>query len=85
MSDLRENPRTEFCGEEVSNVKDYSAGTDGLPKSDVLIFVGKSFSVVVRPSGTEPKIKFYITAKGSSREESENLSFRLLNYIKTIV
>ncbi len=54
-----------------------------LPKSDVLEFVledGSSF--IVRPSGTEPKLKVYLSAKGGSREESAEIIEQLKNEIK---
>lgn len=59
----------EMGGKRVETVLDYSAGLDGLPKSDVLKFLleGNS-SVVVRPSGTEPKLKTYISVSAPSKE-----------------
>lgn len=50
---------------------DYKEGLDGLPKSDVLKFVLEDHgSVVVRPSGTEPKLKLYISVSAGSMEEA---------------
>ena len=49
-----------FGGKKVVKLLDYAYGLDGLPKSDVLKFLLEdNCSIVVRPSGTEPKIKFY--------------------------
>ena len=51
---------------------DYSTGIDGLPKSDVLKYFLKDGSLfTVRPSGTEPKIKFYFGVSGTSKEDAE--------------
>lgn len=78
MESLRNEPPVEICGSKVVWQGDYKAGetTDGatgLPKSNVLSYRMESGdAVIVRPSGTEPKIKIYITAKASSREEAEN-------------
>ena len=77
MEALRNEPPKEICGSKVVWVGDYKTGktTDGetgLPKSNVLSYRMESGdTVIVRPSGTEPKIKIYITAKASSREEAE--------------
>ena len=78
MESLRNDPPKEICGSKVVWVGDYKTGktTDGetgLPKSNVLSYRMESGdTVIVRPSGTEPKIKIYITAKATSREEAEN-------------
>lgn len=83
MTKLRENAPEEFAGSPVISIGDYMAEvfTDvrtgektptGLPKSNVLYFKTKSGDVVVvRPSGTEPKIKFYYLLSGESRTVCE--------------
>ncbi len=75
MSDLRNNPPTEINNSEVVCIKDYSKSISydmkskkeeviELPKSNVLQFILKDYSKIsVRPSGTEPKIKFYVSTK----------------------
>lgn len=78
---LREKPWSVICGEECS-MKDYRDGLDGLPKSDVLSFIGERTKVIVRPSGTEPKIKFYLTAKAGSEGKSDALLDRLEAFIR---
>ncbi len=59
-------------GKKVIKTLDYSLGLDGLPKSDVLKYLleGNS-SVVVRPSGTEPKLKTYISVSAVSKEQTK--------------
>jgi len=66
MSGLREEPLKELDGKKVSNVTDYlDTAATGLPKSNVLRLELEDGSVViVRPSGTEPKIKAYYTTTG---------------------
>ena len=59
-------------GLKVVKTEDYSKGLNGLPKSDVLKFLlEKNCSVVVRPSGTELKIKTYFSISAENREKAE--------------
>jgi phosphoglucomutase len=71
MVDLRSNPPKELCGSPVTKVIDYlEPEKTGQPSSNVLQFFDKAGDVVsVRPSGTEPKIKFYFGAKGNDADE----------------
>lgn len=83
MNSLRENAPKSFAGKSVIKVADYKTSTVtdiatgeknviNLPKSNVLSYsLEDNSKVIVRPSGTEPKIKVYITACGNTREESE--------------
>ena len=70
MVDMRNNPPTELCGSPVNKVIDYlEPEKTGQPKSNVLQFFDEAGDVVsVRPSGTEPKIKFYFGAKGADAD-----------------
>ncbi|AGC78374.1 phosphoglucomutase [Nonlabens dokdonensis] len=77
MVDLRENPPAQIGGQDVTIVEDYAASTRenkqlqktetiGIPKSNVLIFyLADGSKIAARPSGTEPKIKFYISVKST--------------------
>ena len=91
MDELRNNSPKEINGSKVVWVGDYKKGitTDGetgLPKSNVLSYRMESGdAVIVRPSGTEPKIKIYITAKASSREETENKLSVISESVKTLL
>ncbi|MBO8483935.1 MAG: phospho-sugar mutase [Bacteroidetes bacterium] len=70
MTDMRNNPPKDLAGSPVVKVVDYNKPEEtGLPKSNVLQFFSEEGDVVsVRPSGTEPKIKFYFGAKGDSAD-----------------
>ena len=70
MSDYRSTPPKELAGSPVVKVIDYNQPEKtGLPASNVLQFFAESGDVVtVRPSGTEPKIKFYFGAKGADAD-----------------
>ncbi|MDR0474268.1 MAG: phospho-sugar mutase [Treponema sp.] len=62
MDGYRKNPPNTLGGIEVEKIRDLANGADGLPPSDVLQFFLKDGTIVsARPSGTEPKIKFYAT------------------------
>ena len=64
----------EFGGKKVVKLLDYAPGLDGLPKSDVLKFLLEdNCSVVIRPSGTEPKLKIYISVGAANREAAEKI------------
>ena len=61
-----------IAGLEVVQTLDYTTGINGLPKSDVLKFLlEENCSVVVRPSGTEPKLKTYISVSAEDKEKAE--------------
>lgn len=70
MSDFRSNPPKALDGSPVNKVVDYlETEKTGLPKSNVLQYFDEAGDVVtVRPSGTEPKIKFYFGAQGSDAD-----------------
>ena len=70
MTDMRNNPPAELAGSPVVKVIDYNKPEEtGLPKSNVLQFFSEEGDVVsVRPSGTEPKIKFYFGARGAEAD-----------------
>ena len=71
MVDFRSNPPKELAGSPVCKVIDYNKPeTTGLPKSNVLQFFSvDGCKVTVRPSGTEPKIKFYVAATGADADQ----------------
>ena len=58
-------------GQKVLRTEDYSKGLHGLPASDVLKFLTEHGSVVIRPSGTEPKLKTYISVTAPDRAAAE--------------
>lgn len=74
MAQLRQNPPAGFANLDVQEVVDYAPGTNGLPPANVIQFnLEGDNKIVVRPSGTEPKIKVYVFAKQSTRELAEKL------------
>lgn len=78
--------RTQKLPLDVEKMLDYSEGIDSLPKSDVLKYFLKDGSwFAVRPSGTEPKIKFYFGVCGKSQEEAQEKSKALMDAICALI
>ena len=73
LDSLRSAPPAELGGERVTATVDYDRDETSLPRSNVLRFVFSGGEAVVRPSGTEPKLKIYLTAARESRDASRAL------------
>ena len=73
LTALRAAPLHTLAGERVTRVRDYLGGLDGLPASDVLELRTAHVKVIVRPSGTEPKLKLYYSAHARTMEETAAL------------
>lgn len=86
MASLRENAPKDFAGDKVVSVTDYTKPEEtGLPKANVLIYGLESGStVVIRPSGTEPKIKAYYTTKGRDLAEAQAEKDKLAGAVKPL-
>ena len=85
MARFRENPPETLAGQKIHTLRDYLPGLDGLPQSNVLSYAGESLKVILRPSGTEPKIKVYLMASTPSREETQALLDRLEGELNTLM
>jgi len=87
MEDLRKNPPKDFAGDKVVSAIDYEKPEEtGLPKANVLIYkLEDGASVVVRPSGTEPKIKTYFTTKGRDLAEAQAEKDKLTEAVKPLL
>ena len=96
LDNLRKNPPTELAGYKVVKTRDYEndivkdlatgeTTTTGLPKSNVLYFdMTDDAWFCVRPSGTEPKIKFYAGIKGNSLEDADEKLAKVLTELKKL-
>lgn len=73
MSKMRKNPPIKVGDFTLKETLDYLNGIEGFPKSDVVELRYSNVKIIARPSGTEPKIKFYIMVKSSSENESRKL------------
>ena len=87
MENLRKNPLTEIAGYKVVKVTDYEKPEEtGLPKANVLIYkLENNETVIVRPSGTEPKIKIYYTTLGKDLAEAQAEKDKLSEAVKPIM
>lgn len=97
MDKLRKNPPTHFGDLQVTRIRDYASGVmkelatgkespTGLPESNVLYFDLTNDSwCCARPSGTEPKIKFYMGVKGTSLEDAQEKNEKLTEELKAVI
>jgi len=96
MTDLRANAMTEVAGIPVLRIRDYKTGlvtiladgsteSTGLPSSDVLYYeLADGSTYIIRPSGTEPKIKVYVLAKGETMEDVDSKLAAFGDFTKTL-
>ena len=86
MDSLRAADASVFGGLTVAERKDYAEGIDELPKANVLkYFFADGGWMAVRPSGTEPKIKFYYSVKGESMKSAEDKVESLRSAVKELM
>lgn len=97
MSEIRSNPLKEIAGYKVLKWADYSVSKKinletkeetkiDLPKSNVIsYYLENDNKVIIRPSGTEPKIKIYITAVGKSMKEAQEITDNISSHISGII
>ena len=87
MTSFRANPPKDFAGIAVTAVRDYEKSDQtGLPRANVLIYeLEDGSTVVIRPSGTEPKIKNYFTTKGKDLAEAQAKKELLASAIKPLM
>ena len=85
MRRLRENALKNIGNKNVIEVKDYLAGIDRLPKSDVLKYLLEgNTSIVIRPSGTEPKLKVYLSVSAKNHEDAEILEVSMVKDLEVL-
>lgn len=83
MSELRKQDSKKFLEEKVVTRYDYKCDELGLPKSNVIQYILEDGSyITIRPSGTEPKIKYYIYTKDISKEKADKKLQKLLEKLK---
>ncbi|EEB36504.1 phosphoglucomutase/phosphomannomutase, C-terminal domain protein [Anaerococcus hydrogenalis DSM 7454] len=86
MESIRKNPIDKFIGLKVKKIVDYQFDDTGLSKSNVLKYYLEDDSwFVLRPSGTEPKIKLYLNLIGESEEKAEDKKEKLKAEVNKII
>lgn len=86
MASLRSTPPTSLGGLEVLTVTDYVDGVEGFPPSDILRYdLTGDARVIVRPSGTEPKVKVYIDTVAETPAEAQRLVDALASSVRPLV
>ncbi len=82
IDSLRECPPQEIAGHAVERIVDYQNDDTGLPRSNVVrFFLEGGLEIVVRPSGTEPKLKVYLTITGKSKEQCAQQAEQVMEWI----
>lgn len=77
---------SEFGGKKVVKLLDYGTGVDGLPKSDVLKFLLEGHcSMVVRPSGTEPKLKCYVSVSAETEAAARQIESEIMKSAQAVM
>ena len=75
----------EFAGRKITHTLDYARGIDGLPKSNVLKYIlENNNSVIIRPSGTEPKIKVYTSVSAETKQQAQEVAKQLAEIVEKI-
>lgn len=81
MEAFRKNGPASLLDQPVTGSIDYNSDNTGLPKSNVLQFQCESAKVLVRPSGTEPKLKLYLSARAQSMEQAADKNKKILDQL----
>ena len=86
LAGLRSNPPREIAGRAVESIDDLAAPTDGLPPTDGLrIWLAGGIRIIVRPSGTEAKMKCYIEVVTATSDESQKLLDEIRSPLKELL
>lgn len=80
INKIRSNPQFAFGGEDFA-FTDFENDNTGLPKSNVLRFISKNYRVIIRPSGTEPKLKIYFQVNAKDEEKAIAVTAQLKDYV----
>lgn len=89
MKSLRKEPLTEIGGMKIVKTEDYttdSKAAEHIPNADVIkVFTENGSWAAIRPSGTEPKCKFYFSARGKTREDAQALLDKMTSDVEKLM
>ena len=82
MSNMRENPKDSFAGLKVLEIRDYVNGYKGIPASNVIKYILEgNNTVILRPSGTEPKLKLYLGISAENKAAADKTAMAVMDEI----
>jgi phosphomannomutase len=84
LANIRKNPPKEIDGQPLT-FDDFAQDLYGLPNSDVLRFKNEDYRIIIRPSGTEPKMKIYLQAKGKTIANAQEKICAMLKFIEAFI
>jgi len=84
LNRIRKAPPQSIDGQALT-FDDFGNGLYGLPKSDVLRFRGKDYRIIIRPSGTEPKMKIYLQVKGISAQDAKEKLEKTNRFLENLI
>ncbi|MDR1150790.1 MAG: phospho-sugar mutase [Clostridiales bacterium] len=86
MINLRENKLEKICGIKINEIRDYKTGYKNYDRSDILYFILEDNSwICIRPSGTEPKLKFYIGANSFIEKDVNEKLKNIRHFIEDLI
>ena len=83
LANIRKNPPKEIDGQPLM-FDDFAQGLYGLPNSDVLRFKNEDYRIIIRPSGTEPKMKIYLQVKSKDGKIAKQNMQKAIEFLSVI-
>lgn len=85
VNGIRKNPPKQICGKKIEKVIDYLTDNTGLNKQNFIEYQAKDITFIIRPSGTEPKLKIYLFQKGKDRKDAKDKAKIAIQEVKNLL